>query len=77
MQAGTVIKSLDFNGVSDCYMIGCVVDTMDDFILCDTIKIVFDGVELPIKESKRRFRTVKQGHMPFDNPKSPRITVVA
>lgn len=76
MQAGTIIKSLEFNGVEDCYMIGRVVDTLDDFILCETIKIVFNGQELPIKEYNQRFRTVKQGRMIFDNPKSPRITVL-
>lgn len=76
MQAGTIIKSLEFNGVEDCYMIGRVVDTLDDFILCETIKIVFNGRELPIKEYNQRFRTVKQGRMIFDNPKSPRITVL-
>lgn len=76
MQAGTIIKSLDFNGVEDCYMVGRVTDTLDDFILCETIKIVFNGEELPIVESKRQFRTVKQGRMIFDNPKSPRVVVL-
>ena len=76
MKVGSVIKSLDFNGVTDCYMVGRVVDVLDDFILCDTVKIVFDGEELPIKETRRQFRTVKQGLMFMDDPATPRIVVL-
>ena len=66
MQVGSIIKSYDFHGLTDCYMVGRVVDVIDDFILCDTMEIVFEGESLPIKESKRKFRTVKQGLMMRD-----------
>lgn len=67
MNVGSVIKSFDFPGVTDCYMVGRVVDVIDDFILCDTMEYVFEGESLPIKETKRQFRTVKQGCMMFDS----------
>jgi hypothetical protein len=73
MKIGSLIKSYDFNGVTDTYMIGRVVDIMDVYILCDTVEIVWEGVSVPIKESRRQFRTVKQGAHMFDNPKAPRI----
>jgi hypothetical protein len=43
MKYGSIIKSYDFPGNTDCYMIGKVVNTDDDFIYCTTIKEVFDG----------------------------------
>lgn len=67
MKVGSVIKSFDFHGLTDCYMVGRVVDVIDDFILCDTMEIVFEGESLPIKETKRQFRTVKQGCMMRDD----------
>lgn len=76
MQVGNTILSYDFNGITDTFMIGKIVDIIDDFILCDTIKIVWEGVEQPIKESRRKFRTVKQGCMFMDNPATPRIVQV-
>lgn len=76
MQAGTLIKSFDFNGITDCYMVGRVVDTTDDFIMCDTIKIVFEGAELPIRDTKKQFRTVKQGLMFMDSPEFQRVVVL-
>jgi hypothetical protein len=77
MQIGSTIKSYDFNGIMNTYMVGRVVDLMDDFILCDTLEIVWEGVKQPIKESRRQFRTVVQGKMFMDNPAQPRIVVLA
>lgn len=75
MKQGTLIKSFDFPGTTDCYMIGRVVDVISDFILCDTVKIVFEGEECPIKETKKQFRTVVQG-LNFGDDKFQRIVVL-
>lgn len=67
MQVGTIIKSFDFPGNLNCYMVGTVTELDGDFITCDTIKQVFDGKALPMEEFNKTFRTVVQGAGMFDS----------
>ena len=66
MQIGTIIKSFDFPGNLNCYMVGTVTKVEGDFITCDTIKQVFDGKALPNEQFNKEFRTVAQGSGMFD-----------
>jgi hypothetical protein len=61
MQVGTIIKSFDFPGNLNCYIVGTITNIEGDFITCTTIKQVFDGKALPMEEFNQTFRTVKQG----------------
>jgi hypothetical protein len=61
MQVGTIIKSYDFPGNLNCYIVGTVTKIEGDFITCDTIKQVFDGKALLMETFNNTFRTVKQG----------------
>lgn len=67
MQVGSIIKSFDFPGNTDCYMIGEVVDFEEggDVIVAKMIKVVFDGETKQIGYVDL-FRTPKQGTMMFD-----------
>ena len=67
MQVGTLIKSFDFPGNLNCYMIGTVTKVVGDFITCVTIRQVFDGKALPLEEFNKEFSTVMQGSGMFDN----------
>ena len=75
MQVGTLIKSFDFPGSTDCYMIGSITAIDGDFIFCDTIKQVFDGKPCEMEEFNKTFRTVKQG-CSFGDQKFQRIVVL-
>ena len=46
MQVGSIIKSLDFPGIQEHYMIGQVVSVskIDCTVRCKVIKVVRDGV---------------------------------
>ena len=66
MNIGTIIKSFDFPGNLNCYMVGTVIKVEGDFITCDTIKQVFDGKALPNEQFNKEFRTVAQGSGMFD-----------
>ena len=67
MQIGTIIKSFDFPGNLNCYMVGTVTSLDDYMITCDTIKQVFDGKALELSDFNKTFRTVKQGEGMMDN----------
>lgn len=77
MQVGSIVKSLDFNGIGDCYMIGKVVAIQGDGTFrAEFIKRVWQGAE------DRKFKTdyftaPLQGNSIFDNSMEPRITVLA
>ena len=75
MQIGTLIKSFDFPGNLNCYMIGMITEIDGDFISCDTIKQVFDGKALELDDFNKTFRTVKQGCSFMDN-KFQRVVVL-
>lgn len=61
MQVGTIIKSYDFPGNLNCYIVGTVTDISGDFITCNTIKQVSDGRALLLEPFNNTFRTVAQG----------------
>lgn len=76
MQVGDIVKSLDFNGVEDCYMVGQVVGVhFDGTFRARFIKRVWRGSQ------DRKFKTdyftaPLQGNLVFDNDSMPRVTVV-
>jgi len=67
MQVGSIIKSFDFPGNLNCYMVGEVIAVQGDELTCRTIKQVFDGKVLPNEKFNKEFRTVAQGSGMFDN----------
>jgi hypothetical protein len=77
MRVGDIIKSLDFNGIDNCYMIGKVVAVQfDGAFRARFIKRVWEGVE------DRKFKTdyftaPQQGQHMFDNDAMPRVSVIA
>ena len=76
MQVGSIIKSFDFPGNLNCYMVGTVTAIEGDFITCETIKQVFDGKALALEDFNKTFRTVVQGQGMFDD-KFNRVVVIA
>ncbi len=76
MQVGDIVKSLDFNGIDDCYMVGKVVGVhFDGTFRAKFIKRVWEGVE------DRKFKTdyftaPQQGKVMTDNDSNPRVTVI-
>ena len=77
MQVGTVIKSFDFPGNLNCYMVGTVTELDGDFITCATIRQVFDGKAVQLEEFNKQFRTVAQGKNFMDDmSKFERVVVV-
>jgi len=77
MKVGDIVKSLDFNGIDDCYMIGKVVAIQfDGAFRAQFIKRVWQGVE--DRKFKTDFFTAPvQGNSFMDNTESPRIVVLA
>ncbi len=77
LKVGDIVKSLDFNGVDDCYMIGKVVAVrFDGQFRAKFIKRVWQGAE------DRKFKTdyftaPLQGNFMFDRADMPRVSVVA
>lgn len=77
MQVGDIVKSLDFNGIDNCYMIGKVVAVQfDGQFRAQFIKRVWEGVE------DRKFKTdyftaPLQGNHFMDRDDMPRISVIA
>lgn len=77
MQVGDIVKSLDFNGVDNCYMIGKVVGVYwDGTFRAKFIKRVWEGQE------DRKFKTdyftaPVQGNSFMDRNDSPRVVVIA
>jgi len=76
MQVGDIVKSLDFNGIDNCYMVGVVVGVHEmGTFRAKFIKRVWEGVE------DRKFKTdfftaPQQGQHMFDRAQSPRVIVV-
>jgi hypothetical protein len=76
MQVGDIVKSLDFVGIDDCYMVGKVVGVhYDGTFRAKFIKRVWQGAE------DRRFKTdfftaPQQGQLFMDRDESPRVIVV-
>ena len=73
MQVGSIVKSLDFNGIEDCYMVGKVVGIReyDGEFRAEFIKRVWQGVEDTEFETDD-FVSPLQGEHMFDRAESPR-----
>jgi hypothetical protein len=77
MRVGDIVKSLDFNGIDNCYMVGVVVGVHEmGTFRARFIKRVWEGVE------DRKFKTdyftaPQQGRHMFDNDAMPRVSVIA
>jgi len=77
MKVGDIVKSLDFVGIDNCYMIGKVVGIQNDGLFrAQFIKRVWEGVE------DRKFKTdyftaPVQGNHFMDRDDQPRIVVIA
>lgn len=73
---GDIVKSLDFNGIDNCYMVGKVIAVQGDGAFrAKFIKRVWQGSE------DRKFKTdyftaPLQGNHMFDNDDMPRVSVV-
>jgi len=77
MQVGDIVKSLDFNGIDNCYMIGKVVGVYksDGTFRAKFIKRVWQGVE--DRKFKTDFFTAPlQGEQFMDRHTSPRVIVI-
>jgi hypothetical protein len=76
MQVGDIVKSLDFNGIDNCYMVGVVVGVHEmGTFRAKFIKRVWEGVE------DRKFKTdfftaPQQGQQMFDRAEFPRVIVL-
>lgn len=73
-EVGDVIRSLDFAGNLDHYMIGQVVEVNGVFIKCKAISRVWEGKSEKCKVEF--FETVQNGAHMFDNRYPGRITVL-
>lgn len=72
---GSIIKSYDFLGRTDCYFVGVVEkqNTDDDTVTCRTVKQVFRGVEC--EKFDPHFTTPIQGAALMDD-EFPRVIVL-
>ena len=76
MQVGDIVKSLDFNGIDNCYMVGKVVGIHHDGTFrAKCIKRVWQGVEDRMFKNEF-FMAPQQGQHMFDRAESPRVIVV-
>lgn len=78
LEIGDIVKSFDFNGIEDCYMVGKVVSVSEHFgeFRAEFIKRVWEGCE--DKKFKTDYFTAPlQGKMFTDGDVFPRIVVVA
>ena len=73
VQVGDVIRSLDFPGRFDCYMIGLVVDADEENIRCRGIARVWSGQS---ERLDREFTTVQPGVHFMDKNQPGRIEIV-
>jgi hypothetical protein len=76
MQVGDIVKSLDFNGIDSCYMIGKVVGIQGDGLFrARFIKRVWEGIE--DRKFKTDFFTAPiQGKQFMDRLEFPRVIVI-
>ena len=77
MQVGDIVKSLDFNGIDNCYMVGVVVGVHEmGTFRARFIKRVWEGV-VDSKFKTDFFTAPQQGQHMFDNDAMPRVSVIA
>ena len=74
---GDIVKSLDFNGINDCYMVGKVVGVFraDGTFRAKLISRIWEGTE-DRKFETDYFTAPLQGNLLGDNPSSPRVLVL-
>ena len=76
MKVGDIVKSLDFNGIDNCYMIGKVVGIHDDGTFrAKCIKRVWQGGN-DDKFQTDYFTAPLQGNQFLDRVDMPRVIVV-
>lgn len=73
-KVGDLIRSLDFPGIDDHYMIGVVIEVEGDFIKCQAISRVWNGVSQAPED--KFFTTVQNGCHFMDNRFPGRITIL-
>lgn len=77
MQIGDVVKSLDFNGIDNCYMVGVVVGVHEmGTFRAKFIKRVWEG-DVDSEFKTDYFTAPQQGQHMFDNAAMPRVSVLA
>ncbi len=78
LKVGDVVKSLDFNGIEDCYMLGKVVSVSKEFgdFRAEFIERVWQGA-VDKKFKTDYFTAPLQGNHFMDRADFPRIVVVA
>jgi hypothetical protein len=78
LKVGDIVKSLDFNGIDDCYMMGVVVSVSKEFgdFRAKFIKRVWQG-KVDSKFKTDFFTAPLQGNHFMDNDAAPRIIVSA
>jgi hypothetical protein len=78
LKAGDIVKSFDFNGIEDCYMVGKVVSVSNHFgdFRAEFIKRVWEGNE-DTRFKTDFFTAPLQGNLFTDTEHFPRIVVVA
>jgi len=76
IKVGDIVKSLDFNGIDNCYMVGKVVGVHEmGTFRAKFIKRVWQGSE--DRKFKTDFFTAPlQGNHMFDKPEFPRVIVL-
>ena len=76
MKIGDIVKSLDFQGIEDCYMIGKVTGIhFDGTFRAKFIKRVWLGKE-DRKYTTDYFTAPTQGSLLLDNDTDPRVIVL-
>lgn len=76
MKVGDTVKSLDFVGIPDCYMVGKVVGVdFDGTFRAKFVERVWQGA-VDRKFKTDYFTAPLQGNHMFDRPDSPRVTVI-
>ena len=77
LKVGSVVKSLDFNGINDCYMVGKVVAIQSDGgFRARCISRVWQG-SIDKKFKPDFFTAPLQGEHFMDSAEFPRIIVLA
>jgi hypothetical protein len=78
MQVGDIVKSLDFVGIDDCYMIGKVVgiSKMEGTFRAEFIKRVWCGENDRREKAVDFFTAPLQGNHFMDRDESPRVFVI-
>ena len=77
VKVGDIVKSLDFNGIEDCYMVGEIVAVQfDGLFRARFIKRVWQG-SVDKKFKTDYFTAPLQGNQFMDREDAPRVVVVA